>query len=341
MSKIFRSTFLGKLLIISFLLNFNNVSLADEDTIEKILETKDLGTYVFGKAVDLLTNAPLVNATIINSSGRTQSDENGEFFIKSNENDFLIIEKDGYEYFKENISNLKGKIKIKPLPFKYVKLVPNIFFGSTYKNNTFSEKFNNVDLKGNSNGPINFNLDASFLNISLRTSYELDNVPIKRFAVSPEIPEEKQSISINSYSFDLGYLFEIQRDHLAILPNIKFFNTSSNTKSLEKVETERDLDYIDADQSRLGFGIGADVIYRPIKLAPYVFIGNLNYYPYVSVKSGFDNFPSSFNTIDYSLTARYDIWGILLKASIMGKNTFGTNFSYNDVGFSLGTGYTF
>ncbi len=136
MSKIFRAKFLGKLLIISFLLNLNNVSLADEGAIEKILETKDLGTYVFGKAVDSLTNDPLVNATIINSSNRTKSDENGEFFIKSNENDFLIIEKDGYEYFKENISNLKGKIKIKPLPFKYVKLLPNIFFGSNYKNNT-------------------------------------------------------------------------------------------------------------------------------------------------------------------------------------------------------------
>ncbi|MFN8672423.1 MAG: hypothetical protein U0457_10155 [Candidatus Sericytochromatia bacterium] len=326
---------------ITLLVNINTFCLADEDVPEKVLETKELGDYILGKIVDSENDNIVSDANIITSITSTKSNKDGTFFIQVKEDDFLSIKKDGYEDFKEKISNLKGKIKLKRLPFKYVPLLPMISITGNYLNKSFSEKYQNIDINGNFNDSFNFSLEASLFNVLLGANYENNSLNINRPKLSESIPTEKQLYTNNNIETYLGYLVEFERDQLAILPNLKFSFNNIKTKNLEKVETERDLDYIDFDQDRTILSLGVNTFYRPFKYKPYVFTANLSYSPFNSVKTDYKEFPTNLNSLGYSIGFRYDILGAVINLAFIGKNTFGDKFSSNSLGFSIGTGYTF
>lgn len=322
-------------------LSFSATVLADEKPdFNRILENKDLGTFVFGKLVDENTNLPLAKTTVISSLGSIESDENGEFFLAVKNDDYLLIKKVGYHEIESRISDLKGKIKLKKIKPNYLYLAPQ-YLSFNYKNIGFSDKFNELQLSGRFNDAFAINSGINYQNILLNMAYENNTLVINRPKLGDYIPEEKQNYISNVFSLDTGFLLNMIKDRLALYTNIKASFNSINTTNFSKVYTERNPDYLDEDQFRTSVGIGLSTYFRPIKYEPLVLNFNLSYYPFTNIQTDDEKFPKNLNYLDYSVGARYDISSFIFNLTLGGKNIFNQNYSSSTNVVSLGVGYAF
>lgn len=326
-------------LSILFSLSFSHIVFAEENQeFSRILENKDLGSFVFGKLVDVDTNLPLLKATINSALANVESDTNGEFFLAVKNDDYLLIKKEGYHEIESKITDLKGKIKLKKIKPNYLYLAPQ-YLSFNYKNIGFSDKFNNLELSGRFNDAFSISGGLNYQNILFNLAYENNTLVINRPYLGEYIPAEKQNYMSNSLSLDTGFLLNMIRDRLALYTNVKAIFNNINTTEVSKVDTERNTDYLDEEQFRTCVGIGLSTYFRPIKYEPLVLNFNFNYYPYTNVKTHEEEFPKNLNYLDYSIGARYDLSGAILNLSLGGKNLFGGSYSSTVNVVSLGIGY--
>lgn len=316
------------------------VSAEENPSFNRILENKDLGTFVFGKLVDEDTNLPLVKTPVTSSLGTVESDENGEFFLAVKNDDYLLIKKAGYHEVESRISDLKGRIKLRKIKPNYLYLAPQ-YLSFNYKNIGFSDNFNELQLSGRFNDAFSINGGINYQNILFNMSYENNTLVINRPKLSEYIPAEKQNYISNMFSLDTGFLLNMIKDRLALYTNIKASFNNITTNNVIKVDTERNTDYLDEDQFRTSVGIGLAAYFRPIKYEPLVLNFSLSYYPFTSVQTNEDQFPKNLNYLDYSVGSRYDISPFIFNLNLGGKNIFSRNYSSAVNVISLGAGYAF
>lgn len=323
---------------------FNCPAIAENNSFEDLdsennqpIETKDIGVYLLSRIVDSVKGEPLEKVEITVSGNKTFSDENGEFLIKVNPDDFITFKLNKYKETTLKVSSIKGKIKLDLIP-DYLPIFPNLSGNINYRNIGFNESYSSINSSGRFNDSFGIDISGKIYSVMLGAGYDSMGGILNRSQT-----QEKATISVNNLYLRGGYAFTIIPDILEIAPFIKGKWVSNNiTNTVINEDEPRDKDYLDFSNSKLGLGIEAEVAARPIRYNPLVLGGFVSYYPLVSVSQDIGGtLPSSLNGLDFGLYARYDIAKIFIQAKYVSNSLFANNFSSNNSGLILGVGYGF
>lgn len=305
------------------------------------IEKKDLGIYVLGRISDIENNN-LEDVEIKSSLEKVTTNKNGEYFIKVEGNDKLIINKKGYKELEIKITDLKSKIKLDKVPV-YLPLIPNVFGGIKYSNQGFNESIKDIMVSGRFNDGLNINLSGKFFDsILLNLDYERYSAQIKRKNNEKDFVDT----STNNISLSGGYVLNLLEDRLDLSLSIKtFFNNFAinNKSTLKEEEINRFDDYLDYGYSRSGAGLDLSAFVRPVRYVPFTLQTSFSYYPFIKVdqKDSETKLPDSMNRYSILLRGRYDLNKFVLYGDLNYDSYFSTGYSSSMSGVSTGIGYAF
>lgn len=299
----------------------------DKDIPRNIIETKDLGLYIYIKVVDE-NNKPLSKVNIKSSNNQTSTDKNGEFILNVNENEEIFLSLKGYkeEYIK--VSDIKGKIKLYKEPDN-LPIYPNLTFDVNYRNFSFYEKYQDILSQGNFND--SFEINSSFKVLDkflLNLSYDSLTGKINKTDTSSDF----HSHNIN---FKANYIYNLIDNRLELLFGINSFFNARN------INSSNSDDYLDFNHSRLGLGLNISAGIRPIKYFPLVLNGFISYSPLVMINDTNKFLPDTLQSIDLGINSRYDWNNIYLQISYIYSNTYNNLFNSSNNIIKTGIGYGF
>ncbi|MFN8578719.1 MAG: hypothetical protein U0354_17965 [Candidatus Sericytochromatia bacterium] len=338
----YKKSFYRFLISVALSMNISNAYATDinADETEKFvpIENKDLGVYIISKVVDSKTNNPIKDVIVKSEYESTNSDQNGEFFIKVSQNGFIVLNYEGYQEKTIKVSDLKGKIKLELIP-DYLPLFPNNYISATYRNLGFSESFQGINTTGRIAD--SFSLDGSIRvldNLLLTTGYENLGGIYNRNQTS-----EKQSFNTHTGYLRADWIFSLLKDRVDLALGLKtYYKTLSINNVVTNQDDPRDLDFLDFNNQRLGFAPEIELTTRPLRYIPLVIGANLAYYPYIIISQENNSpLPKNLAGFDYNIYARYDLMKFFIKTQFMSTTSFQDKYNSGNSGLALTLGYSF
>jgi len=315
------------ILIINFFAKESSSTELNKEIPRNILETKDLGLYIYIKVVDE-NNKPLSGVNVKASNNQTYTDKNGEFVLNVSENDEIFLSLDGYkeEYIK--VSDIKSKIKLYKEP-NILPIYPKLTFDLSYRNFYFYEKYQSILSQGSFNDSFEINSSLKILDKFLINLY-YDNLTGK--IKKPEILNDFHSHNIN---FKANYIYNIVNNRLELMFGINsFFN-------MRNINSSNSDDYLDFNHSRLGLGFIINSGFRPVRYFPLVLNASISYFPLILVNDTNKFLPETLQSIDFGINSRYDWNNIYLQISYIYSMTYNSSFNSSSNIIKSGIGYAF
>jgi hypothetical protein len=312
--------------------------LEEGTAIPNIADQQDIGVFVLSRVVDASTGKPVENVEVSSSTNKIYTDPNGEFLLKVDPNGYILLRKENYKETMIKVADLKGKIKLDLVP-KYLPVFPDIYGSINYRNLGFSEKFNDLSSSGRFNDSFSIEANARLMNnILVGLNYENISGILNRAAIS-----EKANLANNLVSLRGAYIFNLLKDTLDLAAGIKgYWNGISLSNQVFNDQADRDSDYLDFGNTRLGLGLDAELGGRPLRYTPLVFGVFATYYPLVSVSQPpGGQLPGNLNQFDFGVSGRFDFAGAFVQARYLNRNLFAGSFSSSLNGFTIGLGYGF